>query len=80
MTNIFFKVKEWIDHHRDTIDLTIGGGIGVGTGVDHYWDHFFQDENLFKLYDGIFNTCLHTIIGAVLLWAIHKFILKNKKS
>jgi hypothetical protein len=76
--HIILKVKEWIYSHRDTLDLAIGGGIGAGTGVTHYWDHFLQDENLFKLYDGIINTCFHTIIGAVLLWAIHRFILKKK--
>jgi hypothetical protein len=78
MIYIFFKIKYWVEHHRDTFDLAIGGSIGAGTGLEHYWEHFMQDENLFKLYDGIFNTCLHTVIGAVLLWAIHKFILKKK--
>jgi hypothetical protein len=77
MIYIFFKIKYWIDHHRDFLDLAIGGSIGAGTGINHYWDHFLQDENLFKLYDGIVNTAIHTIIGAVLLWLIHK-ILKKK--
>lgn len=78
--HIFLKIKEWIDHHRqDIYDWSLGGSIGGGTAASHYWEHFFEDENLFKFYDAIISTCLHTIIGAVLLWAIHKFILKNKK-
>ncbi len=79
MIHIFFKLKGWYDSHSGIMDIAIGGGIGAGTGVGHYWEHFMQDENLFKLYDGVVNTCIHTIIGAVLLWAIHKFILKKKK-
>jgi hypothetical protein len=74
------KIKEWIETHKDAVDFTIGGGIGAGTGVHHYWDHFFEDENLWKLYDGIINTGIHTIVGALLLWVIRKYIFKHSKN
>ncbi len=79
MLHLFFKIKTWIDTHSGTIDLAIGGSIGAGTGVTRYWEHFKNSEHLFKLYDGIFDTCVHTIEGAILLWAIHRFILKKNK-
>jgi hypothetical protein len=79
MTRIFLKLNEYYESHKEQFDLAIGGGIGAGTGANHYWEHFMQDENLFKLLDGIINTGLHTIVGAVLLWGIHKYILKKNK-
>ncbi len=78
MIQLFFKIKAWVDNHTGVLDLTIGGSIGAYTGVIHYWEHFKESENLFKLWDGIINTGIHTIEGAVLLWLIHK-ILKKKK-
>jgi tRNA U34 2-thiouridine synthase MnmA/TrmU len=76
---IIDQVKQYLEDHKGLTDYFIGGGIGLGTGVSHYWDHLMQDENLYKTIDGIVNTCLHTVIGAVLLWALHKYVFKTKK-
>jgi hypothetical protein len=76
---IIEKIQKYVEDHKSTFDLLVGGGIGAGTGVSHYWQHFVEPENLYKLYDGIFNTTIHTIIGAVLLFLLHKYVLKQKK-
>lgn len=79
LINAVQKIREWIDAHKGTFDVAVGGTIGAGTGVSGYWDHFLQDENLYKTYDGIVNTALHTIVGAVLLWFLHYIGSKIKK-
>ncbi len=78
MLHLFFKIKTWIDTHSGTIDLAIGGSIGAGTGVTRYWDHFIQSDHLYRLYDGVVDTTIHTIVGAVLLWVIHRILKKSK--
>ena len=70
--------KQYYDSHRSMIDSIVGGGIGLGTSIGHYWDHFKEDE-MFKLLDGALGTFINTVIGAVVLWALHKFIFKTKK-
>ena len=64
---ILFKIKEYIENHREQIDIALGGGIGAGTGISEYWRHFTRPENLYILFDGMVNTAIHTIVGAFLL-------------
>jgi hypothetical protein len=70
------KIKHFLDSHKE---LLAGGTIGAGTSAGHYWEHFTQDENLYKLYDAGISTVIHTVIGAVLLWILRKYVFKNKE-
>jgi uncharacterized membrane protein YkvI len=79
MEDTINKVKEWLETHKSHVDAGIGGVIGGGTATGHYWDHFTEPENLFKFYDAMLSTGMHTIIGAFLLWALRRYVFKHKK-
>jgi hypothetical protein len=76
---ILLKAKEIIDEHRTAFDISIGGGVGFFPSIVKYWEHFTQQENQFHFYDGIVNTIVNTLVGAFILWMVHKFVLKTKK-
>lgn len=65
-------------HYTAAFDYTIGGSIGLWTGLKMYWEHFWQEEWM-RVVDGSIGTVVNTIIGAFVLHFIHKVVKRNSK-
>lgn len=79
MTHWIIKIKDFIEEHKTAFDISVGGSIGFVPSLIKYWEHFLQEENLFHFYDGLTNTFFNTLMGAAVLWVVHRFIFKAKK-
>ena len=78
MSRVYLFIKEKIDY-------LLGGAMGFSTGsikteLFKYIDHLFEEDSLFRLADACMTTVLTTVIGAVLLHLIHKYLFKSKKA
>lgn len=73
------KIKDFADQHRTAFDFSVGGSIGFIPSIIKYWEHFTMEESQFHFWDGIVNTAANAVVGAVVLWVLHRFILKKKK-
>jgi hypothetical protein len=69
-------------YFKDKIDYLLGGSVGLTVGaikteLYKYFDHFLTEDSLFKLLDACLTTIATTILGAVLLHVLHKYVFKK---
>jgi hypothetical protein len=76
---VILRIYKFADENRTAFDLSLGGLMGLVSGLVDYWKHWTQPEIQFHFWDGVVGTVSQTVVGAIILLLIHRFFPKAKK-
>lgn len=76
-------IKAYI-YFKEKIDYFLGGAMGLSVGAIktellRYKDHLLTEDSIYKLLDACLTTIATTILGAVLLHVLHKYVFKRSE-